>query len=1399
VKTSALFVVCMLLSTCILAVVPASSGSNTASVTTEVASSFPVGDILGSFFSENKGQLRSPDVLFYSQQAQFTSSGVSIRVVSAAVDTTYVFMMDFPGATQVAPIGKDLLPHQSNFFYGSEPSGWVTGACNYGTVVYPGLYDGIDLAYHATADGMKYEFLVQPGARVEDIRLAFEGVTLSTDGTRLFLGTGGGTLVDDGIYSYQITPEGRRTVGTTLVLDGNVLSYRVSYDPGYPLVIDPLIYSTYIGGNESSDGASSVAVDSSNNAYITGYTNSDDFPTTPGAYDTTDNNNLDVFVMKMNSAGSGPIYSTYIGSPTAQEWESGASIVLDASNNAYVTGGTNGNDFPTTLGAFDRTYNGAGDYDAFVLELNSTGSGLIFSTLVGGSNSESGSSIVLDSQGNPCVMGYTSSLNFPTTPGAFDTTFNGGSDAFLLKLNATGTALIYSTFIGGSKDESSYTLWVGAGRKIVLDAQDNAWMAGVTNSSDFPTTANAYNKIRIGGFDAFVLGLRADGTGLVYSSYFGGSKDELGATIALMPPNDVVFTGWTDSEDFPMVPVAYAGQYIGDSIFVTRLHVPASGPTSVVFSSVLSSSGHSEAMALDAMGNIVIAGYAMGGFKTTPLAYDTTYNGAQDGFLLKMTPTGNRVVYATYFGGAMDDEPYGLAFGPSGDAFVVGETRSNDMPTTPGAFDRDHIGGTFEHTDAFALRIALPYPPSVPQGLAAKSGDSFVQLNWSQPSFDGGSSLQLASIFRGPSPSDLTSIANVTYANGYNDTFVENGKTYYYAVLAINEGCEGDLSNAVKGTPTGPPSKPLNGTATGKDGYILLDWSPPGNSGGPPVKGYDIYKGISVGGVVNLALLQKIGNTTTFNDTKVTNGVVYYYAISAENALGEGEMGNRFHTTPGCVPKALTNAHVADGDSFVALNWSEPYSCQLPLLNYYVYRGITWTGINLLKKLGNVTNFTDDQVENGITYFYQVSGVNMLGEGARSAIMSASPGTPPGAPGLHAEGTKDVINLGWAPPMDTGGAPIDWFKIYRGLQKDNLTSLTWGDWTEYHDSSVTPGLTYYYSLTAVNSHGEGPRSPVVSAMAVGVPGRPTALVLTAKDKALGLTWAAPNITGGRDIINYKVYRALGQTPLAFLTEASEPLFNDTNVTKGKDYTYAVSALNEFGEGSRTEPANLLYITAPGAVLAVNMTDGNGTVRLEWAYPADDGGSAVLGYRIYRGTSKDNITLFFGTAGIPYLDTTVINGQVYYYRVAAFNKVGVGAPSKDIVAQPGTPPTAPLDLKVRTSGNKVVLSWKDPVWTGGLPVQGYKVYRGTSKDDLVEIATVKELTFADKNVTEGKQYYYQVTALNKKGEGQPTTIVRASVESPMKLYLLPTLIMIIIILVIAIVVVAFVVRRKKQVM
>jgi Bacterial Ig-like domain (group 3)/Beta-propeller repeat/Dockerin type I domain len=615
-----------------------------------------------------------------------------------ANSTGVALAMNLVGANPHATVaGLDQQSGITNYFIGNNPSQWHTGIANYAKVEYKSVYSGINLVYYGNQQQLEYDFVVAPGANPNNIQLKFQGansISLDAQGD-LVLHTDSGDVLQHAPVIYQVVGGVRQMVAGRFVLGPqDRVSFHVGpYNASLPLTIDPVLsYSTFLGGN-TYDAGTGIAVDGSDNAYVTGYTLSTDFPTVTGAFQSS-NVGYDAFVTELNPSGTALVYSTYLGGSSTDE---AYGIAVDGSGNAFVTGQTNSTDFPTTSGAFQTSL--GGNQNAFVTELNASGSALVYSTYLGGSSFDTGNGIAVDNSDNAYVIGATLSNNFPTTSGAFQPNWSGNEKAFITKLNATGTALVYSTYLGGSSTD--------AGEAIAVDGSGNTYVTGFTNSTDFPTSSGAFQTSHAsdGGYtDVFVSKLNASGASLVYSTYLGGNHADTGYAIAVDGSGDAYVTGSTASTNFPTTAGAFQTSYGGGILdaFVTKLNADGTG---LVYSTYLGGSNEDRGfgIALNASGNAFITGDTQStNFPTTAGAFQTSYGGNDDAFVTALSSSGAALAFSTYLGGNNTDVGQGIAVDGSGDAYVTGATYSTGFPTTDDAFQTTFGGGA---DDAFVAKF----------------------------------------------------------------------------------------------------------------------------------------------------------------------------------------------------------------------------------------------------------------------------------------------------------------------------------------------------------------------------------------------------------------------------------------------------------------------------------------------------------------------------------------------------------------------------------------------------------------------------------------------------------------------------------------------------------------------
>jgi len=654
--------------------------------------------------------------------------------VEAGEVRRWTVKLDFVGANpDVRPVGEEQQEAVISYFKG-QPDEWRTGLPTYSRLVYRDLWPGIDLVYYGTVDRLKYEFIVHPGADPGQIRLAYRGATgvaLNAAG-QLEVETPIGGFADDTPVAYQEIDGQRVDVAVAYALHSSsfvTFAFQIGpYNRTHPLVLDPavLVYCGYIGGSGWDEGTG-IAVDGAGNAYVVGWIESTEaggFPVTVGPDLTFNGGYYDAFVAKVNVAGTALAYCGYIG---GSDYDLGYGIAVDGAGSAYVVGQTESSEaegFPATVGP-DLTHNGVGD--AFVAKVNAAGTELVYAGYIGGSDWDEGEGIAVDGAGNAYVVGHAKSTEaegFPVTVGP-DLTYNGGDrDAFVAKVNAAGTGLVYAGYIGGSSwDESS---------GIAVDGAGSAYVVGNTFSSEaggFPVTVGpdlTFNGGNYSGGDAFVAKVNAAGTGLVYAGYIGGSDLDYGYGIAVDGAGNAYVAGTTlssEAEGFPVTvgpDLTYNTGY--RDAFVAKVNVAG---TALAYCGYIGGSDWDDGfgIAVDGAGNA----YVVGGTVSSEAAGfpvrggpDRTHNGVGDTFVAKVNVAGTGLVYAGYIGGSFWDDGLDIAVDGAGNAYVVGITGSSEAHGFPVAVGPDLTYNSDDYyysRDAFVAKVGeagtVTYLPAI--------------------------------------------------------------------------------------------------------------------------------------------------------------------------------------------------------------------------------------------------------------------------------------------------------------------------------------------------------------------------------------------------------------------------------------------------------------------------------------------------------------------------------------------------------------------------------------------------------------------------------------------------------------------------------------------------------------
>jgi hypothetical protein len=705
--------------------------------------------------------------LFLTQDGmvmELRSSAVRLKRPASAAKSTMgrpasnptVIHMKLLGAAPNAVIAGDReLPGKANYFIGNDPAKWRTNISTYANVRYQNVYPDIDLVYYGNQGGqLEYDFVVAPGADPGAISMELESnansgptgsavpLRISAEGDLILPALNGGVRLHKplvyqeadagpqaivpggagGLLSWTARalpgmlhgrneatpiagsphPSKSRTIlngGFTLEAGNRVRFTIPPYDHTRPLVIDPvLVYSTLQFGGYA------IAVDSAGSAYLTGDTNFATYPITSGAFQTSTHCDTDpdpsgcfhAFITKLAPDGSTPVYSTYLG---GGNYEAGLGIAVDSSGNAYLAGNTGSLDFPL-VNPFQSVNKAAkahsGEATMFLAKLNPTGSALIYSTYVGGSYQDTPGGIAIDASGNAYVTGWTFSADFPTAQ-PFQATCHGcvggGADAFVTKLSATGSALVYSTFLSGSSGST--------GKSIAVDASGNAYVAGGAGSVDFPTV----NPMQTTG-GLFISKFNPTGSALVYSTLFGGSGTDNVAGIAVDSTGSAVLAGTTYSTDFPTANALQPNLQGNGDVFVLKLNPAGSA---LIYSTHLGGSTNDQwmvtvgtlggSLALDPQGNTYVAGQTdavdfpiVNAIQPTCPACEA---GSAEGFVTELNPNGSALVYSTYLGGAMGSFAQAIAVDATGNAYLTGDGASDFPGAAPLPPQPNGGAGTF--------------------------------------------------------------------------------------------------------------------------------------------------------------------------------------------------------------------------------------------------------------------------------------------------------------------------------------------------------------------------------------------------------------------------------------------------------------------------------------------------------------------------------------------------------------------------------------------------------------------------------------------------------------------------------------------------------------------------------
>lgn len=686
---------------------------------------------LGLGFEENRGQAAAATRFLARGDGmllELRERGASFHLRGAVDGASREVRLAFVGARErVRTLGDSPLTGVSHYYRGDDPSRWILGARHFARVRYDDLYAGVDALFYSKPERvLEYDLLVSPGTDPAVIGVSIEGadaVSIDDDGN-LVIEAGGERLLQKRPYAYQTFDRERRELaaGYRIDADGVVRFEVAAHDPTRVLVIDPVLtYATYLGGTLG-ERIGDITVDAGGNVYATGYTFSLDFPANDGS---GKSGGSDLFVSRLNAAGNALVYSTFIGGSAA---ESDGRIHVDRDGNVYVSGVSGSTDFPTVNAAQPAL---AGGTDFVALKLSASGT-LVYSTYVGGSSFELfADGMAVDANGAAHITGQTISQNYPTTPGAWDATCgtlgtcNGGFDGVVTKIAPAGSSLVYSTYVGGSNNDFA--------TDVDVDLDGNAYVVGMTRSTDLATTAGAAQPIYNGnnpdpsfdGGDAFLVKLSPDGTASSYATYIGGSDDDGAFGVAVDTLGNAHVSGGTTSTDFPVTAGAFQttfaggvggganglpGQWVGGDGFVVKLNAAGSAYEYATY--IGGSNNDVLSRIAVSHGTAYVSGQTRSADMPTLTSYQPSFGGGTfDGYVFRLDVTGSELLAASYVGGS-DDVPAtaaefaaGIAVDGRGDVYVGGGTSATDLPTSPFALQPDFAGASNGLGDGWIVKL----------------------------------------------------------------------------------------------------------------------------------------------------------------------------------------------------------------------------------------------------------------------------------------------------------------------------------------------------------------------------------------------------------------------------------------------------------------------------------------------------------------------------------------------------------------------------------------------------------------------------------------------------------------------------------------------------------------------
>jgi hypothetical protein len=1341
-----------------------------------------------SFFVENGGQW-SEEILFASitdfghvafgndfiiyniVESHRKANGSEMSFQSSQMLMGTVIRIDLVESNGRGPCGTNIKDYPTNILMGKDPAGWGKNLRSYERIVFKDLWDGIDLEYYRKDGCLKYEYIISPGANPEKISFEPKGIVKAMiDGGELNLITSNGnSLKDGGLVTYHREDCQKPLYSSFEIRSDGTIGFRIEgRDPEKELVIDPVVYSTYIGGSFE-ELYCDMVMDGSGYCYITGPTSSFDFPTTPGSYSTTLTDFEDGIVMKIKPDGSSPSYSTYIG---GSGWDNICTIDIDESGNAFIAGYSDSVDFPTTRGAFNETKNESHP-DIVFSKLDSTGSSLLYSTYIGGNGTDiiSGKgTIKVDDSGRAHILGGSCSHKFPVTDDAFDkeNTVVGGGDEerfrctqkmVLICLDPVRNDLVYSTFLGGSLWEDGFALDIQGGYDFI---------AGTTESDDYPVTSGAFDTSINSFRDICVTKFDISSSSLIYSTYVGGTGFHSCNDIEVDDSGRAFIIGETNSNDFPVTDDAYSETMYGFSdIYLTALD---SSGSSLYFSTFLGGAYHEWARGIFIRpdGSLLVTGSTNSDDFPSTVSHKTdTTETDWDMFVVLFDPENQELPYSTIIGGSAgrfgNPEDVGQVIYHLEDRRVVvsGYSQSTDFPMTTDSWDNQMDGGS----DLFLLNLDLSTQPGQPRNYSLEQGDGYLNLSWDEPLFDGGMNLLGFRIYKGEEPDNLLPM-DVLVEDGFlNDTDLVIGTRYYYSVRAENPIGEGKSTEILNSLAVSSPTPPQFFQVFKGNEWVRMSWEPPVSDGYFEIQGYRIYKSSNTNGS---EIIEVYAGRDQYLDNEVLNGVPYRYAITAYNRIGESQSSKEVSVMPQGEPMAPSNVTISNGTTGIFLKWDPPEDIGgSPILFYKVAIGIEREGILHWRYINTPTSeYVDNLVEIGNTYHYRVSAVNSIGESSQTETKSGTCLSEPTEPHslMITEGDSNII-LSWLEPDSSGGTDILGYHLFRSSEGNDFEFIKELDHGTqfFKDTGLTNGIVYTYRVSAFNIHGNSTLSDPVDGTPSDIPDGPLDPVAIQGTGFIELIWNLSENNGGSPVTEHQIWRGESGKDMIRIGRVwpGNKTFMDPDVIPGVSYSYRIRSRNRMGLSDSDDSIEVVALGLPGSPVDVSFEHEDGKILISWKDPLSNGGSPIIGYRICRKKSDNTDLIALGEVDsgiLNFEDETVSNGTYYQYSISTLTGIGESKTVWSESVKSKGIPGSPRSLNIDIDGIIVLIQWSPPLEDGGSEVLLFRIYRIHEGEEPVMIGVAESTarSFIDDEEKESGEYRYIVVSVNEIGESDRTT-------------------------------------------